>query len=153
MKKLLYIMLFMATPVLAEVFPAPIPAGLLFCSDVDPTVCVLLTPGGDIYKRQPPVGRRAIDYDMQNWQYAKDNIMSLPDGDERDTWERDSLYWQTRLLADKAFARLAASILPPAFVTTAGLEKYREQYTEAAELVLYMEAFYGLPVNDPVGAP
>lgn len=164
MKKLLIAVLFLfpmaSFAQLVGVSGLSVPFGLYLCSEEDPTDCALLTADGGVIKRQAPVGRRAIDYDMQNWQWAKDNIMALPDGPEKTSWEQDAYYWQVRLLADKAWTRLAAGPLPPLFAILAAPEsrdpiiaQYRENYTKAAELVLVMEAFFGLPNNEPVGKP
>jgi len=145
------VMLFPLTASAFSIQEETAPFGLYVCTDIDPTRCVLLLQTGEVITRQAPVGRRAINWDMQNWQWAKDNVMALPDGAEKQSWEQDAVYWQTRLLADKAYTKLAASPLPPAFVSREGVEKYRQRYIEAARLILIMEEFFGLPNNPPVG--
>lgn len=134
--------------------------GLYICNEEDTSECVILAQDGTIYKRSPPIGRRAIDWDMQNWQYSKQRARALPDGDEKEAWEQDSLYWQVRLLADKAWLRHQASITPPLFLLFAAPEHrdpviadYVDRYTRATRLVIIMENFFGLPNNAPVGRP
>ena len=126
------------------------PSHLYFCLEQDKPVCMLLNSDGTITRRSLPVGREAIGYDMQNWQWSQQQARSFPAGAEQDKWLQDAVYWETRLLADKAWKALAAAQVPPAFATKETLVDYIEQHREKAKEVLLLESF-GLPFHKPVG--
>ena len=153
MKYLIALIFALSMPVMAQTVTFTTSTQYIyFCLVEDRTVCALVTSNGDILTRSKPVGRDAIDYDMQNLQWATDNAQALQEGDERTSWLFDREYWNVRLLADKAWTMQAAAPVPPAWATKDTVRKYRKQFEQKAKEVLILELF-GFPVHEPLNKP
>ena len=150
MKKWLLALVLISSTALADV-RVPGAVGRIFVCDppAGGLTCFYVTTKGEIIRSVRDLGWNAtpqIDFCMDNYQFSKRAYRASASADDR----LDMEYWETRLIAAKAIALIAAAIPSPFLQLGIDQEAYLQRAEDFTERAINMEVFFGLPRSEPI---